>query len=311
MRKLAVLMALSVVATGPSPVLASTQQAEVVGSAMTASPIVAGPSADGVPTTVECPESPVVTQYMQCLVAGQVVTIPTSSGGTATLASARPRSSSGSTSTIRYYSYERLTTGPDGQPCVSTGYAPIGTQPNDATTLDPSSQQILDAHNMTPLEYPPCPPRPSVPGEPAQTETPSMIARRYWETVVLPRPKPTIAPGRAITGKRAYLETRGEVFRTFSFSTPLGQLEILATGQYTVSWGDGEQSGPYGMEGVPWPDGQLHHEYLRVGLYEIVVSEQWTATWKLAGERGVLRRLGTSGRIDDFPVEQIQAVIGR
>lgn len=267
---------------------------------------------DGVPTTVECPEPAVITPYIQCLINGKVVTIPVDSLGTANLVSTGSQSStSGTTSAIKYYAYDRLTTGPDGQPCVTTGYAPVGTQPNDSTTLDPVTLQILDAHNMSPLEYPPCPARPAVAGEPVPVETPSIIARRQWENIALPRPRPTIAPGRAIAGKPAFLETRGEVSHTYSFSTPLGQLDIHATGQYMVSWGDGERTGPYTTEGLPWPNGHITHEYINIGYYDIVVTEQWTATWTLAGERGVLRRLGTSGQIDDFAVEQIQAVITR
>lgn len=138
-----------------------------------------------------------------------------------------------------------------------------------------------------------------------------MVAARYWERVPLPKPAPVIAPGRAITGKLAYLETRGEVTRTYTNDTTFGPLEIVAKGSYMVDWGDGETTGPYAVEGKPWPDGQITHDYLKVGSYDIVVTERWTATWRLGGERGTLRALQTTGRIDDFPVEQIQAVIGR
>jgi len=139
-----------------------------------------------------------------------------------------------------------------------------------------------------------------------------MVAARYWEQVTLPRPRPAIAPGRAITGKLAYLETRGEVARTYSSVDPVfGPLQITATGSYTVAWGDGDRTGPHRHEGQPWPAGQITHNYLNVGSYDIVVTERWTATWSLGGESGVLRTLQTTGRIDDFPVEQIQAVITR
>ena len=138
-----------------------------------------------------------------------------------------------------------------------------------------------------------------------------MIAARYWERVPLPKPQPVIAPGRAITGKLAYLETRGEVARTYTNATAFGPLEIIAKGAYTVSWGDGETTGPHAFEGKAWPDGRITHDYLHVGTFDIVVTERWTATWRLGGESGVLRTLQTTGRIDDFPVEQIQAVIRR
>jgi hypothetical protein len=42
-----------------------------------------------------------------------------------------------------------------------------------------------------------------------------------------------------------------------------------------------------------------------------VVTERWTATWRLGEASGRLYELRTTGRIDAFPVEQLQAVIGR
>ncbi len=218
------------------------------------------------------------------------------------------RNSSGPT--IRYIPYDRVTTGPDGRPCITTGYYAAGTQPNDSEALDPGTQNVLDIHGLPPLEYPPCPARPQLPGEPAPAETPSMIARRYWEQVTLPRPQPTIAPGRAITGKSAYLETRGQTSRTYTNDTIFGPLHIYASGSYTVAWGDGSTSGPHAYEGGPWPSGRIMHDYVDVGSYDIVVTQKWTATWSLGGQSGVLRTLQTTGRLDDFPVQQIQAVVG-
>lgn len=214
--------------------------------------------------------------------------------------------------TTRYYAYDRLTTGPDGQPCVTTGYAAEGTSPRDHVP-DESQSQIEGAggYNNVFNEYPPCPEQPRAPGQAAPVETRAMTAARYWERVPLPRPQPSIAPGRAITGKLAYLETRGQVTHTYTNDTAFGPLEITATGRYSVDWGDGETSGPHSTEGMPWPDGQITHEYQRVGAYDVVVTERWTATWRLDGESGVLRTLQTTGRIDDFPVQQIQAVILR
>lgn len=214
---------------------------------------------------------------------------------------------------VKYVPYDRVTTDPDGKPCVTTGYYAEGTPPSDSADVDPVTQNVRDIHNLPPLEYPPCPARPQVPGsgEPEPVETPSMIARRYWEEVVLPEPQPSISPGRAITGKLAYLETKGQTTRVFTNETIVGPLRINATGSYTVDWGDGQRSGPFAFEGVPWPDGAISHEYSTVGHYDIVVTENWTATWALGGQSGVLRTLQTRGSIANFPVEQIQAVIVR
>lgn len=243
--------------------------------------------------------------------AQQLEIILASAGGSASKTSGGTSGGSvAANSSIRYYSYDKLTTGPDGQACITTGYAQEGTTPSDLLSSDAVTRNVRAIHGL-PLEYPPCPAQPPRPGQPVPVETPSMIARRAWEHVLLPQPRPSIAPGRAITGKLGYLETRGEIVHIHTSMTALGQLQINASGSYVVSWGDGETSGPYRFEGRPWPDGLITHEYQKTGSYDIVVTERWTATWSLGGESGILRTLQTTGRIDDFPVEQIQAVIGR
>ena len=216
----------------------------------------------------------------------------------------------------KYVPYNRLSTGPDGQPCATTGYVEEGVTPRDERLLvDPNPRESNIPTTGTDLSilanYPPCPVQPRAPGTLAPVETRAMVAARYWERVPLPKPRPTIAPGRAITGKLAYLETRGEIAHTYTNDTVFGPLRINATGSYTVNWGDGTTTGPHTFEGKPWPSGQITHDYLDVGNYDVVVTERWTATWALDGESGVLRTLQTTGTIGAFPVEQLQAVIGR
>jgi hypothetical protein len=138
-----------------------------------------------------------------------------------------------------------------------------------------------------------------------------MIVARYWEQVALPAPKPVIAPGRAITGKLAYLETNGKVSQLYTSTSVFGPMTLRAHGTYTVDWGDGTTTGPYSSEGGAWPDGKITHQYTKVGAYNVAVTENWTADWTLDGESGTLRTLRSSGSINNFPVEQIQAVIGR
>jgi hypothetical protein len=110
----------------------------------------------------------------------------------------------------------------------------------------------------------------------------------------------------------AYLETRGTTTHTYTDpNTPFGPLTIVATGKYYVDWGDGTHTGPHASEGGPWPDGTIKHEYIHVGAYDVIVTERWTARWSFGAESGVLDELRTVGRIDDFPVQQIQAVVFR
>jgi hypothetical protein len=211
-----------------------------------------------------------------------------------------------------YVPYDRVTTGPDGQACVTTGYVEQGATPTDALPPDAGDHiEGAGGYNNIFAEYPPCPEQPRSPGQAAPTETRAMTAARYWERTTLPTLAPYVAPGRAISGKLAYLETRGETVRTYRSDTPFGPLNIEARGRYHIDWGDGHTSGPYDVEGAPWPYGQIMHEYRDIGTYDIVVTEKWVATWSLDGEIGVLRTLQSTGRIDDFPVQQIQAVIGR
>jgi hypothetical protein len=211
---------------------------------------------------------------------------------------------------IRYLPYDRLATGSDGQPCMTTGYYEQGTTPNDGVPANPSNPQPFIYANLAD-SYAACPETPRAPGVAAPVETPRMVAARVWLRAPLPRPQPSIAPGRAITGKTAYLTTGGRTSDVLHEDTVLGHLELTAQGRYFVDWGDGTTTGPYTFEGTAWPNGRISHEYQHVGSYQVVVTEEWSGTWRLAGESGVLSVVRTVGRIVDFPVEQIQAVIGR
>lgn len=211
-------------------------------------------------------------------------------------------------STERIYApYERIVHGGglNGEDCTTTGYreVPAGVEPGIVSAIP--DRDFGDIRRT----YPECPAQPGVESE---APTPASYAVHYWQEIPLPKPLPHIAPGRAITGMPAYLETRGTTSHSFSDpNTPFGPLTITATGRYYVDWGDGTQTGPHAGEGGPWPDGQITHEYINVGAYDVVVTERWTATWSFGVESGTLDELRTVGRIDDFPVGQVQAVVLR
>ena len=144
-----------------------------------------------------------------------------------------------------------------------------------------------------------------------QVIDPSALAWAFWREVTLPSPAPAIDPGWAITGKPAYLETGGVLRKTFTRATPIGTLTITAIGRFRVWWGDGATSGPFANVGGPWPDGRITHTYTDTGRYDVVVDEDWTARWRLAGFSGSLSSLRTSGTIANFVVREIQAVRNR
>jgi hypothetical protein len=138
--------------------------------------------------------------------------------------------------------------------------------------------------------------------------TPGEVAEQFWGEIPLPKPQPRIAPGYAITGKRAYLETNGVLAQPFSRETPLGTLTLEAKGTYTVDWGDGTTTGPHDLEGAAWPDGGISHVYAHRGTVTVTVTEAWEATWRLAGQSGTLTGLSTNAAITDFPIQEVQAV---
>ena len=214
----------------------------------------------------------------------------------------RKMTSAASKSPPRVVYVDDMSVGPDGRSCLRSRAVPLpeGTSLTPGTDFGNISGSLL-------VDTPRCPPEP---GEEAVID-PRVLAMEGWEEVVLPKPQPYIAPGWAITGKYAYLETRGQLRHEFTKGTPIGPLQITATGRYYVDWGDGERTGPHSAEGGPWPDGEITHTYIDVGHYDVLVTEEWTAKWSLGPASGSLSGQRTVGRIDDFRVEQLQVVVGR
>ena len=142
--------------------------------------------------------------------------------------------------------------------------------------------------------------------------SPTSTARQVIEEFEPAPPRPYIAPGYAITGKAAYLETRGNLHPPRQTrSTALGSIDVTFSGRYTVDWGDGTVE-TYDVEGGPWPDGRVTHTYTDVGRYDVVVTVDWVADWEVAGATGRIDDgLSGVGRIDDFEVRQLQAVRDR
>lgn len=139
--------------------------------------------------------------------------------------------------------------------------------------------------------------------------TPQEIAIGVVEAFPFPAPKPYIAPGRAITGLRAFLEPRSPTTVADVRPTPLGDIQLSATGVYYVHWGD-TRTGPHPGPGGPWPNGNISHVYTDRCTYDVQVTVAWTVRWQLAGAGGTLN-VTTEGALPDFPVEQLQAVRNR
>ncbi|MGH9128738.1 MAG: hypothetical protein ACRDY2_07175 [Acidimicrobiales bacterium] len=147
---------------------------------------------------------------------------------------------------------------------------------------------------------------------PTPSATPAQVAASVWVnqgTNLLPSPHPYIAPGKGLAGLPGYLEVRAPLRATFSDPTRLGTLSMAASAVVYVNWGDGTPTGgPYHSAGGPYPTGTITHYWDYDGTYTITVSEDWTATWDLAGRSGTLTGLQTYGRIPSFPVGQVESV---
>ena len=139
--------------------------------------------------------------------------------------------------------------------------------------------------------------------------TPSEIVERTIVNVRLPRPRPNIDPGHAVTGLRAYLETGNRRSHSFApIATVLGPLRITATSTYTVDWGDGTITGPHRTVGAKYPDGDITHVYRDAATVDVTVAQNWTARWRLAGQSGTIGGLRSAAQITDFEIREVQAV---
>ncbi len=191
-----------------------------------------------------------------------------------------------------------------GQVLPVYGSAPC-THPTTPTTTAPTTTAPTTTAPATSAPTTSAPPKPNVP-------YPSAVAASYWTQAganQLPHPHPYIAPGYALAGLRGYLEVRAPLTATFSDSTVLGTLTIHATAVVWVNWGDGAANdGPFHTSGGPFPSGTITHYWDFDGSYDVVVDEDWSATWDLNGTSGTLSGLQTEGTIAKFEVGQLESV---
>lgn len=151
-------------------------------------------------------------------------------------------------------------------------------------------------------------------GEPSEEEAIS----RFVATVPMPAPEPHIAPGRAITGLGAYLETGvdQDTVGPIVVDVLAGRVTIEPRATVAeVDWGDGSEPRTYQGQAGPWPDGEVVYVYAERGRVDVGVVQRWDAHWSyegLLGSRsGVVAGLWSYGEIVDFPVNEIQAVRDR
>ena len=185
-----------------------------------------------------------VTKPCSLTEAGVYICDPTSSGsntGRSSTGGSSAGSESHSTAAVVYVPYRAIAVDPNGGPCIETRYVPAGTPTRPNFGL-PETEQTPGSVSSLYDTAPPCPPRNPTASGPA--ETPFSIALGHWARIELPRPEPRIAPGRAITGKTAYLQTGGRTSHIYSSNTVFGVLAIQAVGAHYVDWATVKFRGP-------------------------------------------------------------------
>lgn len=203
----------------------------------------------------------------------------------------------------------------DGRSCYRVGHRPVAGGADPKAAQDAADRQFEDKFLNTHGHVNRCPDPDPAPSRPAAAGAPGGgIDIRAELQQRLPSPAPRIRPGRAITGKEAFLEIAGAGPQSYLFGNPIGEggVAVQATPSYTVDWGDGTVTETT-SNGGPWPDGDVRHTYENVGHYDVVVTARWRArsaapTADGDQQGGELEGLHTEGRIDGFPVTQVQSI---
>ncbi len=220
------------------------------------------------------------------------------------------------------YKVSGTTPGRGAPPVTPTTVTPTSQAPRRAATFTASTcgpRRMTASGSGGPTLYLPgpatlCATSTAITANPKTTPSvsPAGLAASVWSnkgTNLLPSPHPYIAPGEALAGLPGYLEVRAPLTASFSDPTRLGTLVVHARAVVYVHWGDGTPTtGPYHSPGAPWPNGTITHYWDYDGTYRITVSEDWSATWSLAGASGTLGGLQTYGTIDNFHVGQLESV---
>jgi len=190
-----------------------------------------------------------------------------------------------------------------GERCVRV--ISVWVPAEDAPPNDSENARILRATD----NYPLCPDSEPVPAAPA----PDVLADRLWhEEVGLPKPQPSVQPDDGITGIPVYLQISGPMTAEHRFEVFGIEIVITVTSTYSIDWGDGTVEHGITSQGGPYPDGDLVHGYQFKGIYDIVVTQHWSAGWTAsgaaAGGGAITGVLQTVGVVEDFVVTEVQAV---
>jgi hypothetical protein len=117
----------------------------------------------------------------------------------------------------------------------------------------------------------------------------------------MPAPDPEVAPGRAITGLAAFLDSgidRAQI-------DPI-VVDVLAgtvtidpqPSSVEVDWGDGNEPQEYEGDARPWPDGDVTHAYETRDVVTVRVLQRWDAHWSYDGLLGARLEVDLQAELD-------------
>jgi len=158
-------------------------------------------------------------------------------------------------------------------------------------------------------------------GNPA-AEVPAVVLRDAVRTAVtgqLPRPELRIAPGFALAGLETYLDTGTLHGLAYDRSIPVVigpfvyDVQVSATGETTVDWGDGTPPITYDVPGGPYPDGQIRHTYRDASTVTVTVTDTWVIDFRATTASGAVLTDTVIAELDevvieDFEVREFRAV---
>ena len=139
---------------------------------------------------------------------------------------------------------------------------PVALGPCEQATALGTIEPIPNCDPTTPNPAPP----PPTPDQYAQA------MRAELETLA-PKPILTIAPGWALVGRYAYLETNGNL--TFTNNNQVIAW-TCAVATSTANWGDGTTQTINRTTTGPWPNGSARHAYINARNYQVTVRETWS-----------------------------------
>jgi hypothetical protein len=205
--------------------------------------------------------------------------------------------------------------GMNGGLCRSWRYVAAGN-PDEASVLQEQGRDAyLAIHSMLlSFEAPDVAVDIDCPGD-TGAQVPLVVLRDAVRTAVtglLPRPELYIAPGFALAGLETYLDTgwqhvlkhsRVEALTVGPFTY---YVEIEASGETIVDWGDGSPPVTYTVPGRPYPEGEIRHTYMDAATVTVTVTDRWRIDFRATTAGGAVLTDSVDAELEQVLIEDLE-----